>query len=233
MEKILILDKIATGHHIEWLERLYSMASADTKNQYIFCVNKDLFGKSSMKWLAQDNIQIETLSESCKSLIGGKIELLKKLFKFSPNKLYLMQITDIIPDVIIIALLFWRIKIYGVLYKIYLYSWTQSDIAEKIKNIIIYSLYKTYVVKGIFTLNDYVSARLLNRIWKTKKYTYLPDPLPIKKDMAVHDIRKEKGISLDTTVFLHCGALDSRKGTMKILNAIKRLEDDRGKRACP
>lgn len=230
MKKILIWDKVATGHHVEWLEHLYSTVLADTKNQYIFCVNKDLFGKSSINWVMRDNIQIETLSESSKSTIGGKIELLKKILKYSPDKLFLMQITDIIPDVIVFSLLFWRIRIYGVLYKIYLYSWLQSSKAEKIKNIIIFSLYKTHVIKGIFTLNDRASARLLNRIWKTKKYIYLPDPLPIKKDIAVRDIRREKGISSDATVFLHCGALDGRKGTMKILNAIKELEDDRGKR---
>lgn len=35
----------------------------------------------------------------------------------------------------------------------------------------------------------------------------------------------------DQMVFLHCGGLDSRKGTLRILEALLNVEDDRAKRA--
>ena len=231
MKRILFWDNVGTGHHIEYLEHLYSLAQNDIKNKYIFYINSDIIRKSSIDWEESENLVIEIQQSVDKSIFKQLIDLLKRIKHYSPDVLFLIRITDIIPVVLLFPLFFRRVKVSGILYHIYLYNWKETPIRKKIRDILIFCIYKLPAFDRILVLNDKASTGLLNKKWRTNKYCYLPDPLSITNEPLCRDLRKELTISPESIVYLHCGSLDERKGTIKILKAINELEEDKETRA--
>jgi hypothetical protein len=56
MKKILIFDVEVSGHHLEYLHHIYSLAT-QSKDTYIFCLPKEFNNvKSQFEWKKCDNI---------------------------------------------------------------------------------------------------------------------------------------------------------------------------------
>ena len=56
MKKILIFDVEVTGHHLEYLHHIYSLAT-QSNDTYIFCLPKEFNKvKSQFEWEKCDNI---------------------------------------------------------------------------------------------------------------------------------------------------------------------------------
>lgn len=217
MKKILIWDVIGTGHHIEYLTYLYIMALGDKKNKYIFVINENTKRKGKADWKRTENIEIIIYNQI--NRIKQKAKLLSCIIKYSPQIIFLNQITEIISPVTIFLVKIKKIVIQGIIYRIYLYEWKNESIFRKIKDIILHTILQFRIFETVYILNDSISSKLLNKIWECNKYKNLIDPSPIANiDLS----KKEKVLEKESNkiVITHCGSLARRKGTIDILRAM-------------
>jgi len=102
----------------------------------------------------------------------------------------------------------------------------QPKIYESIKrHIIILRFLRTQQVHKIFILNDRRKVAYLNRIFKSQKFTFIGDPVPIDQfsNTGKLDIRSKYKIKRSAKIFLIIGSLKRNKGVIESIQAIKSL----------
>lgn len=229
--KILIFDNYITGHHIEYLNYIYKFAIEDSNNNYIFYVPEEFkFKKKNYCWPRGENIEFKFLNtKQIEKIKGNKIKIswnISKLLgqiqkKENANYIILINLAHFIP---FLPIFIRKTKVRGIIYKIYLYNkLSKLDIIKNFIRYKIMSICKIY--DKTFILNDTKSTNTLNKIYRTTKFFYLPDPVPDISKYKLKDLRNELGIKKEKKIFLHIGSLDKRKGTLEILKAIKLLKD--------
>ena len=233
MKKIIFTIK-ETGHNLEYLHHIYEECLMLNDVDYVFLVPekiKSLF--HNFNWERNDRIvfdfipsdvQNQCLSHNLliNSFFISKL-LRKKVKEHNADELFAITIMSLMP----FAGFMIPTRISGIIYGIYLYNWKSMSFQRKLFNVFKYYLFcKNGLFKNILLLNDKASAKYLNRIYKTTKFQYLPDPyLKIKTD-NVFDFREKYNIDRTANVFLHFGAIERRKGTLDILKSIEILPDD-------
>ena len=220
--KTLIFEPNLNGHHLEYLHHIYSRASVEHENQFIFAVPESFHNlRDKFDWNKAENIYFIYLSENkLQNKLKTNIELLKIILKHQPENTFLISLIWYMP--FIVFLLFLGTKISGIIYNIYLYEWKYSNWKTKVKNTILYTLLsKCPNISNLFILNDSSSVCVLNKIWKTRRFKYLPDPFVSINTNKSHFLRRELGIGNNKTIFLHFGAMSARKGTLQIFNMIE------------
>lgn len=227
--RTLIFDDSVEGHHLEFIHHLYEGASAIKDEEFIFFLNPAFkYVKNNLVWNSYPNITIEYISkkdiEKLKKPKIVKSYFLCKLLKKTINRhnttnVFLISLMAFLP---FLPIFFYdKRKISGIIYKIYLYEWHNSNLQSRIANLIKYIiLSKSKIFNNIFLLNDNIAPVYLNRKFKTSVFSYLPDPfMPIPK-AELKNLRAKLNISEKKKVCLHFGALTQRKGTIEILKAI-------------
>ena len=228
-KRTLIFDDSVEGHHLEYIHHLYVGASAIKDEEFIFVLDPAFKNvKKKLIWNSYPSIAIEYISkkdiEKLKKSKFVKSYFLCKLLKKTANKynttnIFLISLMPFLP---FMPFFFdKKTKISGIIYKIYLYEWYNSNLQSRIGNLIKYMiLSKSKIFNNIFLLNDNIAPLYLNRKFKTSVFSYLPDPfMPIPK-VELKNLRAELNISEKKKVCLHFGALTERKGTIEILKAI-------------
>ena len=220
-----------SGHHIEYIKHLYDMAFNDAENKYIFAVQKEYnLVEDTIEWHPANNIKFDHVDKDVnKSYLRKNISIFKKILRNKPDTIIMVNIMDLFPFMpSIIHALGIKTTFSGILYDIYLYKWKASSLLHKVKYIFFYKILKMQKhIKRVWVLNDKASCRVLNTRWKTDKFVFLPDPIPLDITSNSEDrmiTRKE------CTNFLHCGSMSERKGTICLLDAIKLIDCDKGKR---
>lgn len=232
MKRVLIYNDDLNGHQIEYLHHLYIGASQHKENDYIFAIPEGVnIHESVYNWDSASNIRIHYINSQYLNIKGRKSILTsykKSKIVYDIAKLY--SVSDVMLILFMqylpmIACLFWNnFKVSGIIYSIYLYRWNESTFSQKIQDVLKFLLLsKSSVFKNIFILNDRSSTIHLNKIYKTKKMKYLPDPFVEIPKFEITDIRTKLNISSETIVFSHLGGMDYRKGTIEILKAIEML----------
>lgn len=235
MEVTLIFDSKLSGHHLEYLGHLWKICENKPNRCFIFLV-PDSFGEKRNLLGLQDrpNISISFLTEGeyKKCNFGGKYSkawhtskiLARHIKRNSVSKVFLISVVDCLP--FLPFFISSKTKVSGIIYGIYLYKWKESPVLRRISDVLKYSLYaRLPVFQSLFILNDSESARRINYLYRTSKFSYLPDPyLPIIPDKG-RSIREEYGIDSQSLLFVHFGSLGIRKGTMVILESIEQLSD--------
>lgn len=235
MKTTLVFDTFISGHHLEYIHHLYENVSY--KERYIFIVPASFKRvRNEMIWTKKTNVHFDYLSDSFSDFVNNvshlkkSIELsfiLKKYYQiYIPDKILLISLIDYYP----FLPFFFRkskVKISGIIYKIYLYEWKKYTLFQKFYEFLRQvSMVYSKCTHKIFILNDSSASCFLNKLWKTYKYCYLIDPyMPIDTN-HMDGILKEYNIQDSDIVYLHWGAMDKRKGTLEILDAIKLLERD-------
>lgn len=226
--RILVFDAEISGHHLEYVNNIFSYCKNSQQNKFIFVIPKIDVDKNEFDWTKSENIIFRFLDED--EIARTKGALLKKSFYGSflikkiakeqqADKIILINFAPVIP--ILPLIMPKSIKLRGIIYQIYL--WKPKKGIRKIIDFVRYKvLSKSKSVEKVFILNDHKSASALNKIYKTHKFEAIPDPLPNVYGPDL-DIRQKYKISEDSIVFLHFGAMSERKGTLDILNAIKLL----------
>jgi hypothetical protein len=79
-------------------------------------------------------------------------------------------------------------------------------------------------INRIFILNDTSATIYLNKIFRTNKFEYLPDPI-VTYEWKEIDIRNRYKIPECSTIFLQCGIMSSRKYTLEIVDTIKYISN--------
>lgn len=227
-DKYMIFDANITGHHIEYLHHLYVGAKMCKEKNFVFLLPKSISDKTN--WHPEENIKILYLEEdeekkcNSKSLLitslNRAIIIRKYAVKEHITHVFLIMLMLHIP--LLLLFLPHKIQVSGIIYRIYFYIRTpiKKLLMERFRYFL---MVRSKRMINIFILNDLQGVMRLNQIYHTKKFRYLPDPLPHFSLEKVHDIRKEFNIPASDTIFLHFGELTERKGTINILEAISML----------
>lgn len=232
--KILIFDTMISGHHLEYIHHLYDAFGKMKNNKFVFCI-PDLFCISKLKlnWNFYDNITFKYLLE--KEIDFEKCNRIKKSFLMSrllkkcidevkPEKVFLISLIDFFP--LLPFIISSKYSISGIIYKIYLYEWKNYTRIQKLYEILRQiTISKPQCISRIYILNDNSAATYLNKLWLTNKFYYLPDPcIPVGNYNSI-DIYSHYNIPNNKQIFLHMGAMEGRKGTLEILDAIKMIKN--------
>lgn len=235
--RIAIFTNVIYGHHLEYIHHIYEMAIADEKNEYVFILPHNFLDvKDCFKWekkgrvdwcLFEDDLGRQTESLFSQIVSSFRICSLLRHYisQYKCDVLYvntLMGLLPIAPFVLGLR----KCKVFGVIYKIYLYDAKGSVISDAI-NRFKYTLFsKCSLFSKVLILNDSDSARNLNNIYSTNKFEYLPDPFAKLSVKATIDIRKKYNIDSDKVIFAHIGALSVNKSTIEILTSLRHLNDE-------
>lgn len=227
---ILIFDTSIDGHHLEYIHHLYT-ANENIGKDIVFCIPEGFKRvKGNFEWPSKENVSFHFLPDKvCENLKGlGRLQfarrataLLKKSCdEVKPDAVFLISILQLLPF-LPLAFIGRKEEISGIIYKIYLYSWKNYSLIEKLfETIRFMSLRLSKNIKTIFVLNDEVSARRLNTVWNCKKFVSLPDPFQSKAQNISFDKPLLNGTKIKV---LHFGGLARRKGTLEIMRTIEEL----------
>lgn len=234
MMKILLLETTIYGHYLEYIHHLHEgLGRYPECEMYLVLPPAFKEEREKYEWMENDRVTISYLSEE--ELIrvdaGGllvnswrRAKLIRKYIQMlKPDAVFLISIMSYMPFLPLIVPA--KVRVYGILYKLYMYRWKNLSLLRKAFEAMHY-YYMTRVksINGLFVLNDKSSACFLNRKYRTNKFIYLPDPFN-KISYKGKSLRSELGIGESDTVFLHFGAMTDRKGTLEILDAISLLSE--------
>lgn len=236
MKCTIIFEPNIYGHRLEYLHSLYEFASTIHDEHFVFILPNNFNDeKDKFEWPTVSNIDIAFINNR-KSTIGGNrrlgfayntiklaLSLRSYVKKYKATDVFLINLMALYPAVTYI--LPKCVNISGIIYYIFLYDKLSEK--QKRKNWRKYKkLAETKNIKSVFLLNDSKSAEIFNQKYCTEKFRRLADPISVM-NTQLEDIRKTYNISDDVIIFSHFGGLTTRKGTLKILEAISFLEDKR------
>ncbi len=235
--KILIFSPDIGGHHLEYIHHIYLIAAKSNNNSYIFLLPEKFDDvKNNFLWPKTDNVNFDLFGESKFSVgLNSTMAVLKNTFKitkfvaqkakmYSADIVYSNYLVLFVPFA---PLLFKKTtKIIGIIYKIYLHEANEhSALSLFIERSKFKLMSKCGVFKHVYLLNDEQSCVELNKLFKTKKFLPIPDPLvPLKPNSR--NIRAEFDIPIPNTLFVHFGAMNINKGTIDILESLKQLSQN-------
>lgn len=188
--------------------------------------------KYLLSWPKADNIIIEILEGVDENvdywgLIKKSLAKARNLRKYdkmyNPTHIILIDLISYLP--FLPFLVSSKLRVRGILYRIYLYEWKDSGLLKKFQDTIKYILFsRCSLFEKIFILNDSTAAAYLNRLYNTSHFFYLPDPVAAPKDYVPSNIRDRLLIPKGNTVYLHPGGMLPYKGTLEMLKAFDTME---------
>ena len=234
-KEIAIFDFYLGGHHIEYLHHIYMHAIDDVATNYTFILpdNFDKFG-GKMSWPKADNIHFifyELDDKYVRSLKAfEKARMLSKLLRKFIDKTGIKDIILIETMAFMPYLPFYlgkKAKVTSILYHLPLFCANSSLKNKVFTNTNFQLMAKFPCFKKICLLNSEEAVEFYNNKFRTKKFSFIPDPyVPIECEKPLSAIREELGISPSKKVFIHFGGLTRRKGTLEILDALFLVDKD-------
>lgn len=232
-KRILIFDTEMAGHHIEYLHHLLIKARS-SQDEYIFCVSEDFVDAkgSEFDWSYGDNVVFKYVNTD---KANEEVSMLKKAYRkckllhsvimsCDVTHIFLVSLITFIPFLPLFVPS--KIKVSGIIYNIYLYRWKTSSKLLKILDVLKYIVLSySRCIDRVYILNDAASARVLNRIYKTRKYQFLIDPYVPLQDKEESLTAYNWGFS-NKNVFFHFGAMTDRKGTLEILESLELISSE-------
>lgn len=234
---ILIYEYRAGGHYIEFVNHVIEFLINNNKStnnyllfipfnfkQYFFENLEKIKSLSNVKVIETDfDISIKYQKANYLKKIYLEFSMFKKLIKNNDiDEVYLLTMESLS-----IPLTLWRsskIKISGILIHPFV-RLPKSNISSAIKFYIrylqLYLLNRNNAINKIFILNDLFSSTLLNHIFRSNKFNYIPDPiLPgNKKEINVASKYYIQDNEFDL-IILHAGSLDDRKATLETISSL-------------
>ncbi len=233
--RVLIFEPSLSGHHLEYLQHLYNGAVGRLDCEFVFAVPHEEWSrmKGKCSWPEARNISFLMLDDSeCQGLGGGS--MLAQSWKVSryvrriarqcdADRVLLISLAGAIPFLPI--LLPNRVKLSGIIYKIYLRA-PKHGLRKWLDKVRYTIMAHGRSMGKVFILNDQRSAKELNLSYNSDKFISLPDPVPNIVVSALRNLRQDMNIQPDSKMFLHFGAMDERKGTLEILKALCLMTKD-------
>ena len=231
--KRMLFEYDLKGHRLEYIHHIYMEMLNHMDDEFVIVVPKDFENKRELySWPHSPNISFRIIDDSIikdhLGLLSNAAHYSKALRKYAleekVDSVFLISLMAFIP-----ALVFFipsRIRVSGIIYRIYLYEWKITTRLNRVKNVLKYLCIRyAPCLKTVFILNDSSAVSKLNHLYHTDKFKYLTDPFNVI-DYHPKSIREELGARKGDMVFLHFGGLDQRKGTLEILKAIQILSSD-------
>jgi hypothetical protein len=234
---LFFIDSI-DGHLLEYTHHLY-VGALSMEGTFIFILPRKFLQVShNLEWPTSSNIIIDLIDDNLYA--NNKFKLLKsfnlsrlvrkKVKEHTCNSVFFLSLMSVMP--FIPLFLNKKIKISGIVYKIFLYRWKSSSVVVKFLDWLKYFLFaRTRHFSRVFILNDEVAPTYLNNKFNTNVFCYLIDPILPLSISLISDLRGKLNIEQEKMVFLHFGALSNRKGTIEILKSILLVDDSVLKRS--
>lgn len=239
MNKIFF-DTAITGHHTEYMSHLVEyLKEHPTSEVNIFVVPETLKSKfpelvdsiKDSKNIRWEFIPLEVTEEIyrmsfTKRAFAEYNYAAKIAEKFSAHHVMFLYF-----NMVQFALIFKRpsFSVSGILF-LQFYRMTRNSIKDHIKYWRKYLVTKLFsrnkAIKNVFILNDDKTVDFLNKEFRTGIFKVLPDPIPDLIPDPNFNTFENYNIPRDKKILLHTGALDGRKGTLEILEAVKYLKPE-------
>lgn len=236
MKTYLIHTPVISGHQLEYLHHLYLGALERPSDRFFFVVpGRFTIDSAKLEWPEAEHIQILVMNPEDE--VPSDCGLLSKGWRNAKTiRKYARQYH--VTDVVVITLMEYlpflpfflprRVRVSGIIYRIYLYEWQHESRLMRWQDAFKYFLLSRFrVFHRVLMCNDSASAHYLNRLFHTAKFRYMPDPVGALPDYPGHDIREELGISRSEKVFLHPGSMYGYKNTLGILRALCLMDEKR------
>jgi hypothetical protein len=228
----LIYFTSVTGHNIEFIHHLYMGHIHSNRNVVFVLPEKFNQQKNLFEWPECDRISFDLMPMDEVGSLGDAIykksirfsRLLKKYIRKNQAKsVFVADIMGLMPFLPFI--LSDKVEIRGLTFGVYLYRWkTRAKYKSLIESMCHYLMVKSNMVKTVYVGNDTSAPVYYNKLFKTQKYKYVPDPFNIM-DTPFQDMRQQYEISKTQKVFYHFGSMGGRKGTIQILKSILELSE--------
>ena len=228
MERFLIYNEMLEGHMLEYFHHLYEGAIDHPEKIFYFAYPESEEKRlDKLKWPVVDNIVFYRVSDSIMikknnffTRIIARNKLLCETCKaISPDRVLLNNVMAFMP----VLPFFKCIKhVSGIIYGIYLYEWDSMNILKRLYTVFNYLLYsRSKSFDNIFIQGDKAAANYLNKLYKSKVFKYICDPVVLINSDSRIDVRSELNIEQEKKIVLHAGVMSSRKGTFQLLHAIE------------
>jgi len=231
----IIYDSEIAGHHTEYISHLINFITNDKNNRekYIFLVPEEMQYKfpdiikltenyDTIKWEFIPNEQC-TFLQALPLYKRSFAEL--KLVKAYADKFNVKEVFLLYFNIFQLALIFKRpsFEVKGILF-LQFYRMQRDTILKKLKYYRKYWVTKLYChnskIKTVFVLNDDKTVDFLNAKFNTSKFKILFDPIPVYDAEIEFDAYKHYNIPRHKKILIHPGAIDPRKGTYEIIDAV-------------
>ena len=226
----MIFDIDLAGHHMEYLHHIYAGALRNKEEKYIFYLPLEFQDKKRLyEWESSDNVEFRYFSQqeihtcTCSNIYLNawrtSILLKKKVAETKCDRVLLISFVELM--LFIVLLLPSKVRVSGIIYRIYLYDWQKMGLLRRLLEWVRYkSAVGSKCIERLLVLNDSCSVNMLNEIYSTDKFRLLADPVPNVDFSRLKNLREELNIPANDKIYLHFGGLSRRKGTLDILNAI-------------
>lgn len=234
--RILIFEPLLIGHHLEYLHHIYLGAIRATKNTFVFAVPRKEWEikRTNYVWPEGENIEWLALDdEECEYTNRGNL-FIKSLrlsvfirriaIQVNAQRIFLIQLANAVP--FLPLMLPGNMTLTGIIYKIYLRS-NKRGIRKALEKIRYTIMAHSKNMERAFILNDSKSAKTLNSTYHTHKFLPLADPVPGLDGMEIRDLKESFEIPDGSIIFLHFGAMEERKGTLLILEALSLMPQEK------
>ena len=236
----LIFASGISGHNIEYLGHIWKyICRVRPEDTFVF-VAPECFPAvvEKLSWPELPNVRFDCYTDEQAVILDSDRKLARsrmicrvlreRIRRHRAGSVYVQSLIETLP--LAPFLLPSRVRMTGIIYNIYLYEWKGSSRLRKLVHVCKYLLFsRCRLFDSVLILNDPVSARLLNRLYRTDKFHPITDPymaLQRKGESfrALHDIAE------DAIVFSHFGTLQRRKGTLAIVESLKLLSAEEKKK---
>ena len=241
--KILIPCYSLAGHHLEYLLNFYHYASTDfsKEHKYVFTLVDD-FKETFDRFPSQPNIEFDYIpTQDLKKLNIGNMYVVqykhnivtrRYIKKHRPtNVLYLaFNYNFLLQSLMTIK----GVKYSGILFRVYPYDFSSMSIRYKLHTILSHwgAVHNKWIT-NIFISNDTTGVAYLNKLYKTDKFKYVPDPyVPISAMSNTYINSNEVLLMKAKRVLFHFGSFRRGKGTVELLKAILLTPKDVAQQLC-
>lgn len=235
MDHILIPVHEFCGHAYEYTINLYHEAIKRERSQFVFIVPPEFAEHSKGQFINSRNIKVEYLTvDNCdrlkkynrlKKSWRMNVELRKWIKRYQINKVHLISYDAYYPYLPFMTIS--GVSYFGIYYYVYYYEYKITKWSKRLYySVLMYLMCKNHSIKRLYFCNDYKAATYTNRHFRVTKCKELKDPFVPLQNMTNYDARVNYGISSNKKVFLHFGVLCKRKGSLMILDAIKKMKPE-------
>ena len=253
MRNILIYDLEIEGHHAEYINNIIDhICKQDIQDNFYFATKFDFQRTHSdlyHKLIRRENItfipitqeQFDYAYEPYLSIKRSIREyfLVKKISKdVKPKSVILLHLNVFQTSISSFANFTRSVSSISGIYFHPFYRMEISNLKDRLNYFRRYIQLKLLLscskIDSIFILNDQKTVDGLNKIYETKRFKLLLDPIVSYNEVDLkqsNQIRRKYKINDDSKVFIFLGHLSERKGILSTLDAFLQLEEEFAKQA--
>lgn len=209
----LIVDAEYRGHHSEYLNNLIDFTKID---KYIFILSNTFIEQNHEKLKRK---KVKYFGLDSQHSLKDKIQQIKFInqivSRYNINECFLLDLNYYLYPLIISTINVNQIS--SIYYLPHFFDNDSSHYKKQIKNLIFQIISRKSPHK-IFILNDLLSVKKLNNIYKKIEFKYLPDPVVTNKYKFSHKNKSKFN-------FLFIGEISPRKGALVLLDVLESLKN--------